>query len=79
MTPQSTFMVVAPVADGQEPELRTLLASMNALPGMADPDNELVPFGRFERLHVARFLVLEAPTADDIGVYDIPPLPWPTC
>ena len=78
MTPQSPFMVVAPVAEGQEADLRALLASMNALPGMADPENALVPFGRFERLHVARFLVLEAPTADDIVVYDIPPSPWPT-
>ena len=78
MTPQSPFMVVAPVADGQEVGLRTLLGSMNALPGMADPANELVPFAQFERLHFARFLVLEAPTADDIVVYDIPPSPWPT-
>jgi hypothetical protein len=54
VTPQSTFMVVAPVADGRDAELRALLAAMNALPGMADPANELVPFGRFERLHVAR-------------------------
>jgi hypothetical protein len=77
MTPQSTFMVVAPVAAGREADLRALLASMNVLPGMADPDNDLVPFGRFERLHVARFLVLEAPTGDDILVYDIPPSPWP--
>jgi hypothetical protein len=78
VTPQSTFMVVAPVANGRDAELRALLAAMNALPGMADPANELVPFGRFERLHVARFLVLEAPTADDIVVYDVPPSPWPT-
>jgi hypothetical protein len=78
MTPQSTFMVVAPVAAGQEADLRALLASMNALPGMADPENPLVPFGRFERLHVARFLVLDAPTGNDIAVYDVPPSPWPT-
>jgi hypothetical protein len=78
MTPQSTFMVVAPVAEGQEADLRALLASMNALPGMADPENALVPFGRFERLHVARFLVLDAPTGNDIAVYDVPPSPWPT-
>ena len=78
MTPQSTFMVVAPLADGQETGLRSLLASMDALPGMADPENDLVPFGRFERLHFARFLVLEAPTGNDIVVYDIPPSPWPS-
>jgi hypothetical protein len=78
MTPQSTFMVVAPLADGQEENLRSLLASMNALPGMADPDNRLVPFGQFERLHFARFVVLDAPTEEDIVVYDIPPSGWPT-
>jgi hypothetical protein len=78
MTPQSTFMVVAPLADGQEGSLRALLASMNFRPGMADPENELVPFGRFDRLHFARFVILEAPTAEDIFVYDIPPARWPT-
>jgi hypothetical protein len=78
MTPQSTFMVVAPLADGQEENLRSLLTSMNALPGMADPDNRLVPFGRLERLHFARFVVLDAPTEEDIVVYDISPSRWPT-
>ena len=66
MTPQSTFMIVAPLADGQEASLRELLASMNGRDGgMADPDNPLVPFGRFDRLHFARFLVIDAPTAGD--------------
>ena len=78
MTPQSTFMVVAPLADGQEENLRSLLASMNALPGMADPDNRLVPFGQLQRLHFARFVVLDAPTEEDIVVYGIPPSGWPT-
>ena len=63
--------------EGKEDELRALLASMNGAPGVVDPDNELVPFGRFERLHVARFVVLEAPTADDITVYGMAPEPWP--
>jgi hypothetical protein len=45
---------------------------------MADPDNRLVPFGQFERLHFARFVVLDAPTEEDIVVYDIPPSRWPT-
>jgi hypothetical protein len=36
-----------------------------------------VPFGRFDRLHVARFVVLEAPTANDITVYGMAPEPWP--
>ena len=42
-------MVIAAVADGREASLRKLLDSMNLQPGMADPDNLLVPFGRFER------------------------------
>ncbi|MGH6918756.1 MAG: hypothetical protein ACREJ0_13765, partial [Geminicoccaceae bacterium] len=77
MTPQSSFMVLAPVAEGKVDALRALLASMNQAPGVVDPDNELVPFGRFDRLHVARFVVLEAPTADDIAVYGKAPEPWP--
>ena len=78
MTPQSSFMVLAPVADDREGDLRSLLASMNLRPGVVDPENALVPFGRFERLHFARFLVLEAPTAGDIAVYGIPHSTWPS-
>jgi hypothetical protein len=77
MTPQSSFMVLAPVTPGRVDELRGLLASMNLEPGVVDPDNDLVPFSRFDRLHVARFVVLEAPTAGDITVYGLPPLAWP--
>jgi hypothetical protein len=63
---QSPFMVVAPVASGRVEELRALLATMNDRPGMADPANDLVPFGRFERLHVARFVILDDPTLNDL-------------
>ena len=77
MTPQSTFMVLAPIATGREDELRSLLATMNARPGVADPENALVPFGRFDRLHFARFVVIEAPSADDIAAYGLAPSPWP--
>jgi hypothetical protein len=52
MTPQSTFMILAPIAEGRDASLRALLASMNISAGMADPANTLVPFGQFERLHV---------------------------
>jgi hypothetical protein len=78
MTPQSTFLVLAPLADGQKDSLRALLASMNLQPGVVNPQNELVPFGQFERLHFARFVIVEAPTAGDIAAYDIPPAEWPT-
>jgi len=77
MTPQSTFMVLAPIAPGRVEELRALLGSMNARPGTADPGNPLVPFGRFDRLHFARFVVLEAPAGDDAAAYGMPRSPWP--
>ncbi|HQR10981.1 MAG TPA: hypothetical protein PLW68_06605 [Casimicrobiaceae bacterium] len=73
MTPQSTFMILAPLAEGQEAGLCALLATMNGADGMADPANGLVPFGRFDRLHVARFVILRAETGADIGVYGIAP------
>ncbi|HEX5320368.1 MAG TPA: hypothetical protein VFW46_14490 [Stellaceae bacterium] len=72
MTPQGNFLVMAPVIPGREDELRQLLASMNATPGAADSQNALIPFGRFDRLHFARLLILTDPTADDIAIYDVP-------
>jgi hypothetical protein len=77
MTPQSTFMILAPLAEGQEAALCALLATMNAAPGAADPGNALVPFGRFDRLHVARFVILRAATGSDVGVYGVEPTEFP--
>jgi hypothetical protein len=37
MTPQSPFTVMAPVVPERESALRALLASMNSVPGCADP------------------------------------------
>jgi hypothetical protein len=76
MTPQSTFLVVARLAAGREDELRKVLSSMNRLPGMADPQNMLVSFGQFERLHFARFVILDDPTLDDITLYGVPRIDW---
>jgi hypothetical protein len=67
VTPQSNFMVAAQIAPGQEAGLRALLATMNAAPGVVDPNNALVPFARFDRLHVARFVILRDETLDDLG------------
>ncbi len=75
MLPQSAVMVTAPIAAGHEDALTDLLAGMNQSPGLADPGNSLVPFGRFERLHYARFLILKDPTPDEIAVYNILPTP----
>jgi len=72
MMPQGNFLVMAPVISAHEDELRDLLASMNKSPGVVDPDNALVPFCRFDRLHFARLLILTDPTAGDIAVYGVP-------
>jgi hypothetical protein len=72
MTPQSSFMVVAPIRQGCEGTLRRLLASMNRMPGHADPSNALVPFGSLESLHFARFVVLDDATTADIAAYGVP-------
>jgi hypothetical protein len=69
MTPQSNFMVAAPIAPDREDALRVLLASMNLRPGVVDPNNALVPFARFDRLHVARFVILHDETLGDLAQY----------
>ncbi|HLZ98332.1 MAG TPA: hypothetical protein VKP66_10405 [Steroidobacteraceae bacterium] len=77
MTPQSQFTVVAPIGKDREPALRQLLATMNKVPGVADPNNASVPFGEFENLHFARFALLDDPTQGDIEAYGVrrPELP----
>jgi hypothetical protein len=76
MTPQSTFMIVAAIREGQMESLRSLLVSMNKTVGHADPENAVVPFSRFDRLHVARFVILELKTANDMQAYGLTPHAW---
>jgi hypothetical protein len=71
MTPQGNFQVMAKVALGREEELRGLLEAMNSEPGVVDPENALLPFGRFDTLHFARILVLSDPTEADITAYGV--------
>jgi hypothetical protein len=71
VTPQSQFTVVAPIGKDREPKLRQLLATMNGVPGVADPNNALVPFGEFGNLHFARFVLLDDPTQGDIEAYGV--------
>jgi len=66
-------MVMAPLAAGREASLRALLDTMNRAPGMADPDNAVLPFGAFARLHFARFVLLDDPTLVDIEAYGLQP------
>jgi hypothetical protein len=59
-------MVLAPLDVKRTDELRSLLAMMNRAPGVAKPDNGLIPFGQLEDLHFARIVVLDDQTLDDI-------------
>src|SRR5436305_2398392 len=77
MTPQSSLMVVAPLAGGRETSLRNLLGSMNVAPGRVDPRNPIVPFAEFETLHFARFVILDDATTGDIAVYGVQPPTYP--
>lgn len=72
MTPQSHFNILAPLAPDRLSALRELLQGMNTLPGFADPDNGILPFGAFDRLHFARLVVLEDATLADITAYGLP-------
>src|SRR5262249_26659970 len=77
MTPQSNFMVLAPIIPEREPELRQLLDSMNRGPGQVDPNNDLLPFAEFEMLHFARFVILDDKTTEDVRVYGLTPRTHP--
>lgn len=78
MTPQSEFLVMAPVRAGQVESLRALLTTLNGAPGHADPANALVSFGDFPTIHVARFTVLADETLGDNAVFGVEPFPAPT-
>lgn len=62
-------MIVAPVRRDRISALRRLLESLNGPPGLADPLNNLVPFARFENIHVARFAILDDQTLIDRRSY----------
>jgi len=72
VTPQSQFTVVAVVVAGRERALRELLATMTSHTGVANPQNSLVPFGDFPRLHFARLVLLDDPTLEDVTTYGLP-------
>jgi hypothetical protein len=77
MTPQSTFMVLAPVDPLREADLRRLLDSMNDAPGRLKKPCPLVPFHDFDTLHVARLFLVDDPTTGDLAVYGIEPRRYP--
>jgi len=55
-----------------------MLAAMNSHPGQANPDNPIVPFGQFEQIHFARFVVLTDQTEEDVHrLYGLPAIHFP--
>lgn len=76
MTPQSTFMVCAQIREGEVENLRSLLATLNREPGVVDVDNGFIPFATLDRLHVARLIILETETAEDVRAHGEQPRPW---
>jgi hypothetical protein len=77
MTPQSSFMVLAPVDPLREAELRGLLDSMNDAPGRLKKPCPLVPFHDLEMVHVARLFLVDDQTTGDVAVYGIAPRRYP--
>jgi hypothetical protein len=77
MTPQSNFMVLAPIEPSRESALRALLDSMNEAPGRVNPKNALIPFEQFDRLHFGRLVILNDQTTGDMRVYRREPQSYP--
>ncbi|HEY5954137.1 MAG TPA: hypothetical protein VIT18_07220, partial [Terrimicrobiaceae bacterium] len=77
MTPQSDFMVLATISPEREGELRRLLESLNGAPGHINPSNGLIPFGQFDTVHVARFVILKDNSPDDVCVHGLPLRDYP--
>jgi hypothetical protein len=79
VTPQDHLIIVAVVANERVADLRALLATMTlqGFPGAADPANAIFPFGQFETIHFARFVVLEDHTLGDRAVYPELPITEP--
>jgi hypothetical protein len=75
MIPQDRIIVVARIPDDRVGSLRALLATMTlpGFPGAANPANAILPFGAYDTIHFARFVVLEDNTLGDRAPY--PQLP----
>jgi hypothetical protein len=74
--PQDNLIILAEVSPERVEALRAMLATMT-LPGVAgaaDPANALAPFGAFDTIHVARFVVLADNTLGDRASFpELPP------
>src|SRR5580693_1291086 len=77
MTSQSSLMVTVRVERKSVGGLKEVLSTMNLGPGRVNAANPLVPFGRLENLHYARFVILDDGTLDDIELYGLPCQEYP--
>jgi hypothetical protein len=75
MTPQTNFMVLAPIDPARQEELAGLLDSMNDEPGQLNAVNPLIPFAQFGALHFARLVILNDGTLNDVRAYGGEPAP----
>jgi hypothetical protein len=80
MIPQDSFVIIAKVPCENVAGLREALAEMNFpdKTGFADPANRHVPFGAFDAIHFARFVVLADNTLVDRKFYPDLPKQEPT-
>ncbi|MGH9663655.1 MAG: hypothetical protein ACRD9L_04435 [Bryobacteraceae bacterium] len=70
-------MITASVGRQSVGGLKQLLATMNLAPGQANAANSLIPFGKVENLHFARFTILDDQTLDDVRLYGLPRQEYP--
>ncbi|EPE94819.1 hypothetical protein [Rhizobium grahamii] len=77
MPVSSTFMFVSQLDPDRREALELLLSTMTSEPGLADPNNSVVPFARLPGLHFARIVILDDNTAADNGAYGIATNPAP--
>lgn len=77
MIQQDHICIAGVLRHGAGTTLEPLLASMNRKPGQADPDNSLVPFGKLDQLHVARFVILDDHSLGDRRIAPVLPVREP--
>ena len=70
-------MIVAPIIKSRFKALESVLDSMNISPGQVDRHNTIIPFSRYDTLHTARLVIIQANTAEDIKTFGWEPYDWP--
>lgn len=78
MIRQDHICIAGVLRHGAGAALEPLFASMNGAAGQAEPDNALVPFGRLDQVHVARFVILDDPSLGDRKIAPVLPVREPT-